>query len=435
MRIGILTNFHEFIPGYSLTGIVTDQVAMLLRHGHEVHLYISEEHDDRYDYLLPSDENLHSHHTVPNMPLTDYQSTGELSEQGQKYVKRLTTWLTATMKADKIEACFTHDMIFTGWNLPFALAIQNTNRALKDISFLHWIHSVPGDFKDWWDFERYGPNHRIISPTAANRDLVAEQYRTTSKRVSVIHHIKDPRTWFEFSEETRSFIDDHPGVMQADVVGIYPASCDRLDAKQVAMVMALFAAFKRRCLTTCFICANQHASRYTHAQSLDEYYEIADELNLTTIRNRPDDCYAEEFIFTSEWQHPTYEQGIPRHMLRELMLLSNIFVFPTREESFGLVAPEAALCGNFMVLNEDLDNQAEIFCRQGTYCHWGSFRRGFEPEDWAVYLDATAGKLLGKMRQDEVAMTRSYTRQNLNMDKLYFTAYEPVIQELRSCNA
>lgn len=443
MKVVLATNFHEFSPGYSLTGIVTDQIKMLVRYGHDVHLLVSEQYNPHYDHLIPDLDKITVHRTVPDRPLIDYSSMNALKPETQAYVDLLVPYLREELK--DVDICLTHDWIFQGWYLPFALALMALKDETRHVGFLHWVHSIPTGFKDWWYLEHYGTvgaplpgcwpkNHKLVSPTETNLQHLAEQFRCTKEHVITIPHIKDPRTWFEFGDDTQAFIDDHPGVMHADVVGIYPASCDRLSAKQVQHVIGIFGAMKRRSLKTCLIVANQWASKTTHRETIDSYYELADTVGLTTVWNRPADNYAEEFIFTSEWQHPTYELGIPRRMLRELMLLSNLFVFPTREESFGLVAPEAALCGNFVVLNKDLQSLAEVFCHQGAYFSFGSLTHNFKPDSWERYLDAVAGATLARMNRDEAVMTQTFVRQRLNFDFLYHRAYEPAFQELKLCS-
>jgi hypothetical protein len=436
MRVSILTNFHDIRPGYSLSGIAMDQALMLNRHGHEVHFFASEDFQKENPIDLPPEITLHR--TVPHAPLTDYTKSEDLTEIGKVHAKRLERYFAKQLK--DFDIAFTHDWVFTGWNYPFALALQRSRDKTRHVGFMHWVHSVPCSGWDWWNLYAYGDptsdpptlprNHFLISPSESNAQQVAEQWRCTREETRCIPHIKDPRSWFEFSDDTNAFIDAHPGVLQADIVAIYPASCDRLTAKQLHLLILLFAGFKRRCLTTCLVCANQHAARKTHKENMDQFLELAETAHLITRRNKPAADFAEEFIFTSDLDHPKYEQGIPRRMLRELLLLSNLFVFPTREESFGLVAPEAALCGNFMVLNRDLEVLKEIFHDQGAYFHFGSNYRGFEPGNWEQYLDNVAAAILSRMKNNEAIMAQTYTRQLLNMDKLYFSHYEPLMQEL-----
>lgn len=437
MRIAILTNFHDFNPGYSLTGIVADQVRMLHRYGHDVHLFMSESHCDKFDHLRPDGAEIHF--TVPHEILSDPSSKEDRTFLQEKHRRRVGPWLVETLR--DFDIAYTHDWILTGWNLPFALAMQDTCQQTRHIGFMHWIHSIPCGFKDWWHLAHYGANgkprnHFIISPTAIMAQALADQYRCTKEHVRRVHHIKDPRVWLDFSDETCDFIDDHPGVLQADVVCVYPAACDRLSPKQVHLAMMIMAGMKRRCLTTAFICANQWASRQVYKEKLDSYYELANEMHLVHKHNKPTDEYAEEFIFTSEWRFPKYEGGISGRFLRELLQLSNLFMFPTMGESFGLVGPEAALCGNYMVLNKDVDVLREVFSNQGTYFNFGSHSNNFDPDanpndSWVKYLDAVSATILARMRQNEAVQTKTYTRQRLNMDYLFWQQYDPLMQELK----
>jgi hypothetical protein len=315
---------------------------------------------------------------------------------------------------------FTHDFALQGWFLPYLLGCVSASRNLPGLPWLHWIHSIPCGLRDWWLIRKFGPKHTLIYPNNADLLLVAEQYRGALENCRCIHHIKDPRTWFDFSAETCSMIDRMPGLMQADIVQLLPASVDRLSAKRVKEVIRLFSCFKEYGRSVALVIANQWTTTRTHKESVESYLEFAREQGLTP---------GEEILFTSMLGEK-YEVGISQRMIRELFQLSNLFIFPTREETFGLVMPEAALSGAFMVVNNSLDMAREV--AGGAFgTEFGSHRRAFSPVNMDEYLRQVALIILGRMAANEAIMTRTYARQHYNRDYLYMREYLPTMQELR----
>ena len=417
MNIAILTNFQDFNPGYSLTGIVHDQVTMLTRYGHTVHLFTCEQYNPQYDIPLP--EGVTVHHAVPFGHLKDYNTLTALEEPGKVLAKKTEEFLVTHLTLNKIDIVFTHDWIFTGWNLPYSIGIRLASKQVPDVRWLHWIHSVPSVLYDWWTIRSYGPKHKIIFPNEVDRLRVAEQFRGEVEDVRVIPHIKDLRTWYDFDEETCRFINDYPAVMQADFVQIYPASTDRLTAKRVDIVAQIFGQLKGRGFKVCLVVANQWATGRQRKEDVENFYKFANKCGLKRDV---------DFIFTSEWDEK-YATGIPRVMLRELTLCSNLFIFPTREESFGLVGPEAAHAGAFLVLNKNLEMMKDVFGGNGMYADFGSFTHDQKYENALKYYYDIGSIIIGRCWQSEAFRTKTWCRQMLNSDYLYIYKYEPVMEE------
>ena len=419
MNIAILTNFQDMNPGYSLTGIVYDQIEMLTRYGHVVHLFTCEQFNPKYNEPLP--KNAFIHHAVPFGHLKDYTSAKVIERPAQELAKKTADFLVENLRQFKIDIAFTHDWIFTGWNLPYSMGIKLASPKVPEVRWMHWVHSVPSSLNDWWLIKSYGPKHKIIFPNETDRLRVAEQFRGELADVRVIPHIKDLRTWYDFDEETCRFIDDHPGIMQADFVQVYPASTDRLHAKRVDVVSRIFGALKVRGFQVCLVVANQWATGKQRKEDVENYYNFATAGGLERDR---------EFIFTSEWDEK-YATGISKVMLRELTLCSNLFVFPTREESFGLVGPEAAHAGPFMVLNKNLEMMREIFGGNGFYTDFGSFTHEQKYEDELKYYYDLGTIIIGRCWQGESFRTKTWCRQMYNFDYLYINKYEPIMEESR----
>ncbi len=427
MKIAVMSNFMEMIPGYSLTGIVKDQIRMLTEYGHDVHLFVnSKYHGEAFDPRVTM------HKSVPFAHLHDFMTLEEL-EKGKQYNEHREAVKQAIINFKEelkdFDIAFTHDFVFTGWFLPYGRACAVASKDLPNLRWLHWIHSVPTAMRDYWNIRSYGPAHKVIYPNRTDLLRTAEQYRGVINDVRMIPHIKDMRTWFDWDEESCEFVKEYPGVMNADIVQVYPASVDRLEAKRVREVALIFAKLKKMGRSVCLVIANQWATTVRHKQSVDGYKKIAARNGLEP---------GVEFIFTSDWKFDKeklkgkYEVGLPKRILRDLMTCMNLFIFPTREESFGLVLPEAVLSsGCLCVLNKSLQMQAEISGHTALYFDFGSFHVNHHIENEEQYFNDIAGIILGRMAENESIMTRTWFRQQNNWNYLYEHFYGPIMAESR----
>jgi len=400
---------------------------MLQRHGHDVSVFVLDTYSGKPplpNELMNADE--HPVKLVKAMPfghLVDYQSAADLSQEGDELADKVCNMLLEHLTKDKCDIVFTHDLIFTGWNLPHSIGIRKASPHLPHLRWLHWVHSVPSSGNDWWSIRSYGGNHRIIFPNQTDRIRVAEQFRGTIDSVRIIPHIKDIRTFFDFQDETCRFIDCYPGVMQSEIVSVYPASTDRLAAKGLDKVIGIIGELKKFKISVCLVCANQWATGKARKEDITEYERTARDAGLVV---------GEEFIFSSTWNSGKYDTGLPREILRELMMLSNLFIFPTREESFGLVGPEISLAsGALMVLNKSLPMMAEIHGFNGIFCDFGSFvLPDFVPVlPWPEYMRELAKLIISRIREQESIRNRTHIRKRYNMDYIYSRYYAPVISE------
>jgi glycosyltransferase involved in cell wall biosynthesis len=415
MKIAILTNFHEINHGYSLTGIVEDQVTMLTEYGHQVHFYALEGFDRESAGKRLQAAELHA--VVPAGKLVDYRSMGHLSQDHWDLADRTAEVLGRELVG--MDLVFTHDWCFTGWNLPHFLGLLGAGQGLAGTRFYHWVHSIPAmrpEGRDWWRVQDWGPSHKVVYPNSIDAGCVASQFRGSLDDVVVIPHIKDLRSFWEFDAETCRFIDEHPEFLQADIVQLLPASTDRLWSKRVDVVISVMAALKRLGKTVCLVVANQWATGRGVKDSLKSYRNLARDEGLE---------WGAEVVFTSEFG-PEYEAGISKRMVRELFLCSNLFVFLTDHESFGLVVPEACLSGVFPVLNGSLPQQADLvdsracFHLAGSWCHKPPY--GVENEA------ALAQRLANEMARNPSLMSQTICRQKYNWDAVYNVYYRPLIE-------
>jgi len=425
--VAILTNFMDFSPGYSLSGIVVDQIYMLARKGHKVVLYVNEQYNPVNEDdagLTKIKEKFPDLVSVKKktkfMHLTDYTSIKDLSEDHKKLAKEASAIYAADFLEENIDTVFTHDFIFTGWNLPYDQCINGVDQIMAKEKerplWYHWVHSVPSQNRDWWDIKQHGNNHYVVFPNETEIQRVAESFKCNIRQIKIIPHIKDIRNWYDFGDDAMGLTELCPKIMEAQVIQVYPCSTDRLSAKQLSLVIQIFGHIKIFAKVSVFlVIANQWATGRARREDVDKYIDEAESCGLIN---------GKDFVFTSTIADE-YAKGISKRMLRELTLLSNIFIFPTKEESFGLVGPEASFAGVLPIMNKSLDMMKEVMGTAAPAFDFGSHHNSTPQIKDPEYIKAIAVAVLNRLYGNEALATKNYVKIKYNMDSVYYRYYLP----------
>jgi glycosyltransferase involved in cell wall biosynthesis len=136
----------------------------------------------------------------------------------------------------------------------------------------------------------------------------------------------------------------------------------RLDrGKQVEYVIHTASAIKKLGRSVRVVCCDFHSTAGDKVDYRKWLKDYAIDQGLNSV----------EMTFTSEFDE-TLKTRCPREMIRDLMLLSNVFLLPSKSETFSLIAQEAALCGAVLVLNSDFVPLRSIYGPRALYYPFSS---------------------------------------------------------------
>lgn len=414
MKITILTNFQTSRAGYALYNVVIAQADALAQFGNEVTIVTNESYTQTEK--LPKGFKAKPISVLPPLPepKLDYTTKKDLSAPlHTTFVKELSSQLLELVKDQN--AVFTHDWVFTGWNMPYALALQAIAEKTRDVRFLHWIHSITGKNRDWWELRRYGKNHRLVYPNRTSAIRVAAAYQTDIKNILYIPHIVDLRHLFEFDQETLDLLESFPEIMESRIVQIYPFSAERAQAKGVRELILLFSKIKDRGWSVCLVLACAHADTPEGTKQLAHLERIAKRNGLKLN---------EDLVVLSD-----RSEGVPRSTLLQLAMMSNVFIYPSQQETFGLVLPEISLASGAMpVINKSLGEMVETSAHNGLLADFGSYNVEWTPTSETVWLDHLAGQIVSQVMNEEGVRSRTWFRTRYNRDAVYHRYYVPILE-------
>ena len=419
-RIAIFTTFLSSDHAYSLNNVVVDQIKMFIRAGYKPVVLVGEGFQPVGVY---NDVELR------HIPKVFLSNEGKLPDNYYEDSEKMTLALREILK--DVGVCITHDVIYQPAHLIHNLASRKIADERSDLRWLHWIHSATSPHilcnkeEVKMLIRRPFPHAFICYPNQYDRNRVATNFRYEEHLVKYVPHPIDIPDYLGFHEYTREFADQY-GLIQADIIMVYPVRLDR--GKQVQMNIRAMAALKRRDKSVRMIVADFHSTGGDKVTYRDLLKKQGMELGLSDT----------ELIFTSDFK-PETKGSCPREMIRDLFNISNIFMLPSRSETYSLIAQEAAICGNLIILNFDFAPMRSIYGEQALYFKFSSnidALTGLDGETLTdyksgeKYFDEMATAICYELDNNRVVGLKDKLRKERNLDYVFKNHFEPLLYGL-----
>lgn len=363
-KICILSSFTGFDETYSLCGVVATQVRMLVGGGYKPVVIVKKGFRTENVFAHPDVELRY----ITPVPCSNYIKEN-LDASFNQDVEILKRELKENLK--DVDIVLTHDLIYQPESFKINVACRKlieTDDHIKKIRWLHWVHSATSPYtlgKELGQGEEYFnivkskfPNSFVVFPNAYSIPRVARNFGYEEDEVKVVHHPTNLPSFAKWDELMIKLVMEK-NMLSADAIAVYPIRLDR--GKQVEVVIKTMAELKKLDYTVRVIICDFHSTGGDKVTYREDLKKIAIDWGLNDF----------DLTFTSEY-HPHWHVNVPNKVVHDFFELSNVFMLPSKSETYSLIAQEAALCGNLMVLNHDFAPLRDIYGKHAIYKQFSS---------------------------------------------------------------
>lgn len=428
-KVAILTNFSDYLSSFSPLMLVESQIKMLTKGGYKPRVIVSD------GFVPPSTSPFHLAELVyiPNITNRSDDSRQDPSFDGD--IDTLAEYFKSHLEG--FDVCITHDLLYLPDYTKYNIAARAVADELPEIRWLHWIHSCTSlgtlqrerhYFSD--KYAQYAgrsfPNSWLVYPNTYDAPRIAHNLGFGESEVKVVPHPIDLAEFNKFEDITRRLADEKH-IYEADVVCVYPLRMDR--GKQPHFVMEIMAEVKRLGFSVRAIFVDFHSTGGDKVEYREEIKNNAAKLGMG----------ADDVIFTSEFD-PMLNTESPHGLVADLLSLSNVFILPSRSETYSLVAQEAMSKGNLVVLNQDFPPLYSVYLDHALYFKFsseydvmahrheasGKTETKYNPSQTAFCSDV-AKRIIYELKNNRVLSGRTYVRQERNPDHVFKNYLEPLL--------
>lgn len=421
INVYILTNFNQFLRSYSPIIVVGDQLKMLKRAGYNPVLITGANWDPPEDSIFGQVRT----ERITNAHVYGYPK--EFNETDKEEIEALYHDLNELLPDDAV--VITHDLIFLPDYVKHNVACRRIADERPSIHWIHWIHSATSPNTLIQERAMYGdkykellnskfPNSIVAYPNAYDIPRVAVNYSYEEDEIFEVPH---PMDVTEGMHPIVKRLYDEEQLWKPEVVMIYPLRLDR--GKNADMNVRLMKGLKDIDVDSKLIFCDFQSTGDDKVKYREDLQEMARWMGV-----------ADRVVFLSEFD-PSAHLEVPHQVVLDLFTLSNVFLMPSKSETYSLITQEAMSRGNFCILNHDFAPFRQVYGKNAIYRQFSSniAFNGYDGEittthsNEEAYFKDMASNVKYWISHDKTLSAKTWVRMERNLDTVFKKYLQPLI--------
>jgi len=390
-KIAILTAFRNMPESYSLVNDVRDQIKVLKKYGHGVVFYAQEG-------CTGEGIECEMKAILPRFKMQKNEENTEIKNKLIEIFER---------EFKDFDVVIEHDLIYLQMYYTYRKALMECN--VPNVKWVHWAHSGMGG-----SLNLKMPKSKYVYMNYTDVPRFARAIGVEVDDVRVVFNDKDPRMFFGWHPITCKIADKYD-LFEPDIMQTFPLCSTRMTAKGVQKTIRVFGKLKELGNKVLLVVCNSNARK--KKEEIEQKIKLAHKAGLTD----------KEILFTSQLGY----NGVPRDVVKDLMQMSNLFVFPSLSENCSNVLLEASMTKQLLVLNKDFPAFFD-FAEDGKTCfsHGFSSTHGvsFRSNSDVAYMDL-AKKIDKYLKESKSNLQFQRIKKACNIDTIYKKQLEPLLLE------
>jgi len=436
-KILIFTQFNSADEAYSLNRVVQDQIQMFVTNGYKVVVTVAEG-------FSPVGWYAHKDVELRGLPSVACHNEVKKDPTFEKDVEELEVAIKDAVS--DIDFIITHDIVYQPSALKHNVACRKVAKEFPKIKWAHWIHSATspytlgrlrGIFTDEYAtiMSEPFPNSYYVFFNHYSIPRIAENFKISQEMVKIVHHPSDVYKLLRIKSPLVIRLSEKKKFLEADAIAVYPTRLDR--GKQVEVVIKTMAGLKEMGMNVRVVVADFHSTGGDKVTYRDELKAMAIDMGFN----------GQEITFTSEFD-PEWEVQMPHESVAELFALSNVFIQPSRSESYSLTTQEFIIISRgVLVLNQDFPPFRDIFGSDAIYRKYssnidvmngmdGNTDTQYGPGDASkeerkhyekMYHTETAGMIVNQLRHNQGYARWIKIKKERNLQAIFKKELEPLV--------